>query len=210
MSDNKQKIISDIYHDPAGFGSKQTTLKDSRKKDATITMKDVEQFFKENVEVKKLPRGQNSFVAPHAGYEYQVDLFFIGKKDMKDKQKTRIGMVMIDIFSKYAVVLPINARLSPDVLAGILEGIQKMGETPKIIFTDEEGSLTGIEVDIRGALKDRGIELHNSRGHSNFAERFIRTFKDMLFKRVDADEKKGKQNIQWTDYIFSNYAHIQQ
>ena len=155
-----------------------------------------------NVEVKKLPRGQNSFVAPHAGYEYQVDLFFIGKKDMKDKQKTRIGMVMIDIFSKYAVVLPINTRLSPDVLAGILEGIQKMGETPKIIFTDEEGSLTGIKVDIRGALKDRGIELHNSRGHSNFAERFIRTFKDMLFKRVKADEKKEKRNLDWTDYIF--------
>ena len=24
----------------------------------------------------------------------------------------------------------------------------------------------------------------------------------MLFKRVEADEKKGKANIQWTDYIF--------
>ena len=35
-----------------------------------------------------------------------------------------------------------------------------------------------------------------------FVERFIRTFKDMLFKRVEADEKKSKKNIQWTDYIF--------
>ena len=24
----------------------------------------------------------------------------------------------------------------------------------------------------------------------------------MLFKRVEADEKKGKKNIQWVDYIF--------
>ena len=24
----------------------------------------------------------------------------------------------------------------------------------------------------------------------------------MLFKRVEADEKKGKRNLQWTDYIF--------
>ena len=38
--------------------------------------------------------------------------------------------------------------------------------------------------------------------HPAFGERFIRTFKDMLFKRVDADEKKGKNNIQWTDNIF--------
>ena len=30
--------------------------------------------------------------------------------------------------------------------------------------------------------------------------RFIRTYKDMLCKRVEADEKKGKQNIQKIDY----------
>ena len=91
MSDNKQKIISDIYNDPAGFGPKQTTLVDARKKDKSITMNDVNEFFRKNVEVKKLPRGQNSFVAPHAGYEYQVDLFFIGKKDMKDKKKPELA-----------------------------------------------------------------------------------------------------------------------
>ena len=29
----------------------------------------------------------------------------------------------------------------------------------------------------------------------------IRTFKDMFFKRVEADEKKNKENILWLDYI---------
>jgi len=51
MSD-KQKIISDIYNDPSGFGSKATTLKDARQKDKSITMDDVNQFFRKNVEVK--------------------------------------------------------------------------------------------------------------------------------------------------------------
>ena len=201
MSD-KQKIISDIYNDPSGFGSKAVTLADARKKDKTITMDDVNQFFSKNVEVKKLPRGQNSFVAPNANYQYQLDLFFMGKEDFENKQKTRNGFVLIDIFSKYAVVLPIPSKNPPDVLAGILEGIQKMGDKPDMIYADEEGSLTGSKVDIRGALKDRGIELYTTRGHPNFAERFIRTFKDMLFKRVEADINKGKQNIQWVDYIF--------
>ena len=100
--------------------------------------------------------------------------------------------MLIDIFSKYAVVLPIASRTPPDLLAGILEGIQKMGEKPKMIYSDEESSLIGDRVDIRGALKDRGIELHTTRGRSAFVERFIRTFKDMLFKRVEADEKKEK------------------
>lgn len=201
MSESKQKIISDIYNDPSGFASKAGTLADARKKDNTITKGDVDEFFRKNVEVKKLPRGQNSFVAPNANYQYQLDLFFMGREDFENKQKTRSGLVLIDIFSKYAVVLPIASRTPPDLLAGILEGIQKMGDKPDMIYSDEESSLIGDKVDIRGALKERGIELHTTRGHPNFAERFIRTFKDMLFKRVEADEKKGKQNIQWTDYI---------
>ena len=51
-------------------------------------------------------------------------------------------------------------------------------------------------------LEGEKIEIHRTRGHPASAERFIRTYKDMLFKRVEADEKKGKTNIQWTDYIF--------
>lgn len=52
MSENKQKIISDIYNDPSGFASKAGTLADARKKDNTITKGDVDEFFRKNVEVK--------------------------------------------------------------------------------------------------------------------------------------------------------------
>ena len=83
---SKQDIISKIYYDRAGFGSKQNTLKDAREKDKSITKEDVEEFFKKNVEVKRKPRGYNSFTAPHNNY-YQIDLFFISKKDLKVKQK---------------------------------------------------------------------------------------------------------------------------
>jgi hypothetical protein len=55
MSDNKQKIINDIYLDRAGFGSKQTTLKDAREKDSSIKMSDVEEFFR-----KKMLRSKQS------------------------------------------------------------------------------------------------------------------------------------------------------
>ena len=39
-------------------------------------------------------------------------------------------------------------------------------------------------------LVDEKIEIHRTRGHPTFAEWFIRTYKNMLFKRVEADEKK--------------------
>ena len=42
MADNEQKVLSDIYFDRSGYGSKATTLKYAREKDKTITMKDVE------------------------------------------------------------------------------------------------------------------------------------------------------------------------
>ena len=63
---SKQEIIANVYYDKSGFGSKKTTLEDAKKKDKTITMQDVEEFFKNNIEEKRKQRGQNSFVAPNA------------------------------------------------------------------------------------------------------------------------------------------------
>ena len=75
-----------------------------------------------------------------------------------------------------------------------------MGKKPELVYWDEEGSLNS------GVLKEyvdkEKIETHQTRTHPAFAERMIRTAKDMLFKRVEAVEKKCKDNIQWTDYIF--------
>ena len=198
MSD-KNKIISDIYFDRSGFGSIATTFKDAKAKDKSITLADVKAWFEKNLDRKRPMFGFNSFIAPYAYYEYQIDLFFITNNDLKN-QKFRIGLVMIDIFSKFAVVVPIKSKQPPDLLAGIMEGINKMGKKPELVYSDEEGSLNS------GVLKEyfekEKIETHQTRTHPAFAERFIRTFKDMLFKRVEADEKKGKENIQWTDYIF--------
>ena len=72
----KQKIINDVYFDKAGFGSKSRTLAEAREKDKTITMSDINEFFRKNVEQKRKPVGQNSFIAAHSAYEYQMDLFF--------------------------------------------------------------------------------------------------------------------------------------
>ena len=198
MSD-KQKIINDIYFDRSGYGSKATTLKDAREKDKTITMDDVNEFFRKNVEIKRKPRGTNSFVAPHNNHTYQIDLFFISKDDIETTQKVRAGLVCIDVLSKYAVVVPIKSKETTDVVSGTMEALQKMGSKPKMIYTDDEKAIASS--DFKQYVEDEGIELYRTRGHPAFSERFIRTFKDKLFKRVETDEKKGKDNIQWTDYI---------
>ena len=78
---DKQKIISDVYiymyihYDKSGCGSKAVTLQDARQKDKTTTADDVNEFFKNNVDEKRRMRGQNSFVAPHAFWGFQTDMF---------------------------------------------------------------------------------------------------------------------------------------
>ena len=63
MSD-KQKIISDIYFDKAGYGSRKTTLEDAKKKEPTIKKEDIEHFFRKNVEIKAKPRGYEFLHSP--------------------------------------------------------------------------------------------------------------------------------------------------
>ena len=197
---NKNDVIKNIYFDRSGFGSVATTFKDAKAKEPSITLNDVKKFFKNNVEVKKKQRGINSFVAPYNNHTYQVDIFFMGKTDFENTQKFRAGLVLIDVLSKYAVVVPIKSKEAPDVIAGTMEALNKMKEKPQLIYTDDERAIAGDE--FKQFIEGEGIELYRTRNHPAFAERFIRTFKDKLFKRVEADEKKGKENIQWIDYIF--------
>ena len=196
-TDNKQDVIKNIYFDRSGFGSMKTTLKEAREKDKTITMADVQQFFRKNVEQRKQLRGQNSFIAPEPFYEFQMDLFFI--KDIPH-QKFSVRLIMIDVFSRLMHVVPIKGKDEANIASGMIEAFHKMGGKPQILYTDDEGALQ--KKAIREYLDKEGIHHHRTRAHANFSERAIKTFKDMLYKRVEADEKKGKQNIQWNDYIF--------
>ena len=108
-------------------------------------------------------------------------------------------MLMIDIFDKSMYVVRIKSKQEVDVASGMIECLNKMGKKPDLIYTDDEGAMNTHA--IQTFLKDEKIEHHRTRAHPNFSERAIRTFKDMLYKRVEADEKKGKENIQWPDYI---------
>ena len=127
---SEAEATSTIYYDKSGYGSKKVTLDEARQKDKTTTMADINEFFQKNVEENKLIRGFNSFVAPNHGYEYQVDLFVIGKKrDADIDREILYGMVMIDIFSKYAVAIPLPSNDTGNIASGIIEGIKQDGET---------------------------------------------------------------------------------
>ena len=53
---------------------------------------------------------------------------------MRDEQKKRVGLACMDVLGKYAVVVPIESREAPDVIAGAMEALNKMkGGDPKSV-----------------------------------------------------------------------------
>ena len=184
---SKQDIISNIYFDRSGFGSRAQTLTDAKKKDASITKEDVEEFFKSNIEEKRKMRGRNSYIPPHSFFEFQFDLFFIN--DIPD-QKFKAGALMIDVFSKYMVVVPVKSTKEGDVASGLIECLNKMGGKPKLLYTDDEPALSSNS--IQQYLKEENIQHHRTSGHANFAERGIRSFKDQYINGLKQMKRREK------------------
>ena len=121
----KEQIISNVYYDTeGGFGSIQETYKNAKQQNPEITLDEVKDFMRKqpNKQIRRY-RGSNSYTAPFARYEYQIDIM-----DMKPLTKTpevkvpvkngepRYGLVVIDIFSKLANVVPMKNKDGKNVL----------------------------------------------------------------------------------------------
>jgi len=113
-----------------------------------------------NIEIKKKARGTNSFVAPHNNHTYQIDLFFTSTDDIEPKQKFRVGLVCIDVLSKYAVVVPMLVQWKPQI---------SWVRNQKKIYTDDERAIAG--EDFKEYVEGENIVLHRTRSHPAFAER---------------------------------------
>ena len=91
------------------------------------------------------------------------------------------GLVCIDVFSKYAVVIPIKTKNGEDVLEATKEALGKMGKKPKIIYTDDERAIAG--EDFKEYVEGEGIELYRTRGHPAFAERLYTHLQGYAFQK---------------------------
>ena len=184
---DKDTIIKNIYYDRAGYSSIQKTYKEARDKESSITLKNVKDWFQKNIERTKQLKGYNSFINNEAFEEFQVDIAFFKAGELEPV------LVMIDIFSKYATAIPIASKTPPDVIAGIMEGIVKMGGKPKMIYSDNEGALNSNL--FKNYCESENIKSITTRSHAWVAERFIRTLKDMINKRIKNNDKSWKEVI---------------
>ena len=102
---DRDKTIAKVHH--GGRPAYKTDL-DAKAIDPRITLDWVKGWFKKNVErTRQVGGATNSYVAPRAFHEYQMDLFFITDKQFPN-QDYPVGLYMIDVLSKFAVVHPLE------------------------------------------------------------------------------------------------------
>jgi len=112
----------------------------------------------------------------------------------------RYGLVGIDNFTKKGEVALMDYRTPKAVKEAAIIILKELG-IPKQICTDGEGYFMGKEF---AALCSRHDIKHiMTSGKANSAERFIRTLKENIFKRLE-----GKPREQWIDevgYVVDKY-----
>ena len=185
----KDQIISNVYYDVSeGFGSVQETLKKAKEKYPSINMVDVKQFMAKqpNKQIRKY-RGSNSYTAPFARFEYQIDIMdmipLTKEPEVKiptKKSEPRYALVVIDIFSKFANVVPMENKDGESVLKALKESFKKMGH-PMSIYSDDDGAFKSV---VKEYFDAEGITHIITLTHANVVERFIRTMKNMIHDRV--------------------------
>ena len=186
---SKADIISNVYYDlETGFGSIQETLKKAKEKDPTINRVDVQNWMTKqpNKQIRRY-RGSNSYTAPFARFEYQIDIMDMVPLTKepevnipKKKGEPRYALVVIDIFSKLANVVPMKNKDGESVLKALKESFDKMG-FPMSIYSDDDGAFKSV---VGEFFKDEGINHIITLTHANVVERFIRTMKNMIHDRV--------------------------
>ena len=123
MSD-KDKLLKQLYVQEEGYQSISNLYKEAKAKDKTTTLSYVKDWYNHFKQPKTQLKGTNSYIAPKPLYEYQIDLFFL-----PDQPKPNIGLACIDIFTKYAVVIPISSKQVEAITDGLYKAIKKCAKT---------------------------------------------------------------------------------
>ena len=186
---SNEQVLSNIYYDlERGYGSAKSLYEQAKEEGAVITLEEVKSFMKKqpNKQIKGY-QNYNSYLVPYARAEFQIDIMDMNK--FKQEGEERYGLIVIDAFSRYAYIHPMDNKNSEDVLKALKEAFKVMGE-PIEIFSDEDTAFLSV---VKKYLDGLGIVQKTTRTHANIVERLIRTIKNGVADRI----RFTKGN--WTD-----------
>ena len=195
---DKEKIIKEVYEDKEqGFGSIKDTFKQAVRKDPRIKLDDVKKYLDKQSfrQTQFTYKKFNSYISPGPMFEFEMDLVDFTKK-AKENDGFRHGLVAIDNFIKFAWVVPMKSRDAKSCVEAFKEVIEKMGKTPKQMYSDEEGAFYDKEF-VR-FLNEKKIKHITSVAGAHTVERFNRTLKEKTQVRLDA---MGLSRDKWVEQL---------
>ena len=202
MTEEKNKIIRQVYYNEDGFGSINETYKKAKNILNTITINDVKEFLsKQKGRQTKPYKGFNSYVADEPLEEIQIDLADF-TKSASENDGYRYCMVAVDVFTKMLWGVPIKDKKPSECVRAFKEVLDKIGK-PKQIYHDNEGSFSSIEF-IR-LLNEHQIKQIIVSTKAPFAERAVQTIKHMIHTRIEGLDLPVEKWVQMLPAVLKKY-----
>ena len=204
--------LASVYYDPkrsGGFGGVDRLYKDVKKegKIKISRTKIKEWLMKQDAYTLHEPIRRhfkrNRVIVGGIDQQWQMDL-----ADMQSMQKFNDGyrylLVCIDVFSKYAWVVPLKNKKGPS-LVETFKIILTSGRKPEKIITDQGTEF--FNKHFKALLKDEDIELYNTYNETkaSVVERLIRTLKTRIWRYFTA--KKTMRYIDMLPDLVYSYNH---
>jgi hypothetical protein len=204
MTETKEDILKQIYFNvDSGYGSIADTTRQAKHLNASITQQDVKRFLDKlkHRQVQHVYKSFNSFVSPHPLFELEVDLI-----DLANKSDSNDGFkyifIAIDNFTKFAHAVPIKTKTPNDIVPAMEEVLTVIG-VPKQLYSDQEGAF---ENNAFVRLMNKHMIKHIkvvSGAHT--VERLIRTIKEHIFRRLDANDENHNLWLKYLKPVITKY-----
>ena len=202
------EYLSSVYYDPKrprGFGGVHRLYDDVKKegKFAISRKKFSERLMKQADKPMRRHFKRNRVIVGGIDQQWQMDL-----ADMQSMQKFSDGyrylLVCIDVFSKYAWVVPLKNKTGP-TLGEAFKVILSSGRKPEKIMTDQRTEC--LNKHFRALMKEEDIELYNTYNETkaSIVERLIRTLKTKIWRYFTAKETMRYMDM-LPDLVYS-YNH---
>ena len=200
-SRNKRELLISIYFNPnnsSSFSSVRKLYLSAKAINPDITLKDVQTFLRNTLTYTSFKPVQNKFVRRKIivrgiNDQWQLDLIVIPKfRDYNDGYVNILAA--IDCFSRVAYVEPMRTKNASETLKAFKSILKRSKVKPRLIQTDLGSEFKGV---FSKFLEKNNIHYFSTSQDPKCAivERFIRTFKNRLFKYMKAKNTKTYINV---------------
>ena len=188
-TETKNKLLSNLFYGP----SSTTSIKKlyEKVKRQGITYNEVKTFV-QSQEVyqmhlkKKRPKHFFPIVAKYVNEIWQIDIFDVSNL-ASSNNNFKYFFIAIDVFSRFASVVPLKNKNTKSVLDAIKESFITMQGKPKIINADLGSEF--INYEFKKLCEDNNIEIKyvpkNDSHKLGIVNRFCRTIREMINKYLD-------------------------